>query len=179
MIVGKKCYLTSVQPESIEQLRNWRNNPDLRKYFREYREISKPMQENWYENRVLNNDKQVDFEIHESKTKKLIGHCGLYYINWVNRSAEFTVYLGDFDYRGQGIGKDALITLFNYGFNELNLNRIWCEVYSNNKALSVYESIGFVKEGVMRETYYNDGKYWDSTVLSILSTEWRSIHCEK
>lgn len=172
MINGKRCYLTSVEPDSIEQLRQWRNNPELRKYFREYREISKPMQKNWYENRVLTNPNQVDFEIHEKETKKLIGHCGLYYINWVNRSAEFTVYLGDFDYRGKGIGKDALVTLFNYGFNTLNLNRIWCEVYSNNKALSVYESIGFVKEGVMRQTYFDDGKYWDSTILSMLKNEW-------
>ena len=172
MIVGKKSYLTSVQPESIEQLREWRNNPELRKYFREYREISKPMQDNWYKNRVLDNPNQVDFEIHDKVSGKFIGHCGLYYINWVNRTAEFTVYLGDFDFRGKGIGKDALITLFNYGFKDLNLNRIWCEVYTNNKALGVYESIGFVKEGVMRETYFNDGKYWDSTILSILRHEW-------
>jgi len=172
MIKGKKCYLCSVQPDSIEQLRNWRNNPELRKYFREYREISKPMQKDWYDNRVLNNPNQVDFEIHDIESGQLIGHCGLYYINWVNRSAEFTVYLGDFNFRGRGIGKDALLILFSYGFNTLNLNRIWCEVYSNNAAIKVYESLGFVKEGVMRQTYYDDGKYWDSTILSMLKNEW-------
>jgi hypothetical protein len=172
MLKGQKCYLTSVEESSIETLRNWRNNPELRKYFREYREINKSMQKQWYENRVLNNQNQVDFEIHDVKTEKLIGHCGLYYINWVSRSAEFTVYIGDFDYRGKGIGKDALITLFDYGFKTLNLHRIWCEVYSNNKALGVYEHIGFKKEGVMRETYYNAGQYWDSTILSMLSREW-------
>ena len=172
MLNGKKCYLTSVNPESLEQLRNWRNNPELRKYFREYREISKPMQKAWYENRVLNNPNQVDFEIHDKMTGKLIGNCGLYYINWKNRSAEFTVYLGDYSYRGKGIGKDALVVLFDYGFNTLNLHRVWCEVYSNNAALGVYENIGFIKEGVMRETYYDDGKYWDSTILSMLKKEW-------
>ena len=172
MLKGKKCYLTAVEEESIEQLRNWRNNPDLRRYFREYREISKPMQKNWYESRVLNNPNQVDFEIHDQETGKLIGHCGLYYINWVNRSAEFTVYVGDMNYRGKGIGKDALVTLFNYGFNNLNLHRIWCEVYSNNDAIGVYKHIGFQQEGAMREVYFDEGKYWDSTILSMLKREW-------
>ena len=48
MILGKKCYLTGVQRESIEQLRTWRNNPELRKYFRTHREITKVMQDDWY-----------------------------------------------------------------------------------------------------------------------------------
>jgi hypothetical protein len=47
MINSKKCYLTAAEPESIEQLRSLRNNPDLRKYFREYKEISKTIQKEW------------------------------------------------------------------------------------------------------------------------------------
>ena len=172
MIEGSKCFLTAVNPESIETLRNWRNNPNIRKYFREFREINKPMQNDWYINKVLKNSNQFDFEIHEKKSGQLIGHCGLYYVNWVNRTAEFTIYVGDFDFRGKGIGSDALRTLIRYGFNDLNLNRIWCEVYSNNDAIHIYENIGFIKEGVMREQYYNDGKYWDSTILSMLKSEW-------
>ena len=139
MIKGEKCFLTAVNPDSIETLRNWRNNPKLRRYFREFREISKSMQENWYNTRVLNNPNQFDFEIHDKESKALIGHCGLYYVNWVSRAAEFTIYVGDFNFRGMGIGSDALRTLIGYGFNDLNLNRIWCEVYSNNEAIHIYE----------------------------------------
>ena len=137
MIKGEKCFLTAVNPDSIETLRNWRNNPKLRRYFREFREISKSMQEN--NTRVLNNPNQFDFEIHDKESKALIGHCGLYYVNWVSRAAEFTIYVGDFNFRGMGIGSDALRTLIGYGFNDLNLNRIWCEVYSNNEAIHIYE----------------------------------------
>ena len=172
MIKGEKCFLTAVDPDSIETLRNWRNNPKLRRYFREFREISKPMQDSWYKNRVLNNPNQFDFEIHDKESGALIGHCGLYYVNWVNRAAEFTIYVGDFNFRGMGIGSDALRTLIKYGFNDLNLNRIWCEVYSNNEAIHIYEKIGFIKEGVMRDQYYNEGRYWDSTVLSMLKSDW-------
>ena len=172
MIVGKKCYLTDVDPDSNETLRSWRNNPEIRQYFREHREITRSMQKDWYEKRVHNNPNQYDFEIHDIETKKLIGHCGLYYVNWIARMAEFSIYVGDMDYRGKGIGSDALRTLIKYGFSQLNLNKIWCEVYSNNSALEIYRKVGFVDEGVLRQNHFKDGAYVDSYVLSMLRSEW-------
>ena len=43
-VKGNKVFLSAVEEESTEQLRSWRNDPELRKYFREYKEISKTMQ---------------------------------------------------------------------------------------------------------------------------------------
>ena len=88
MLNGKKVILTSVEEENLEQLRNWRNRPELRKYFREYREISKTMQKRWFE-KINNDPNQVNFEIRTLDNQLLIGHCGLYYINWIIKSAEF------------------------------------------------------------------------------------------
>ena len=94
MLQGKKVLLTSVEEDSLEQLRNWRNEPSLRKYFREYREISKTMQKKWFEK--INNDvNQVNFEIRSIQDNLLLGHCGLYYMNWITRTGEFGIYIGD------------------------------------------------------------------------------------
>jgi len=173
-IKGKKVFLKGVEKESLEQLRTWRNRPELRKYFREYREINKAMQNDWFTHRVCDNKNEVNFEIHEKGGGKLIGHCGLFYISWINRHAEFGIYIGDDEYRNGGYGSDALRTLIGYGFNDLNLNKIWCEVFSNNVALDVYEHIGFKKEGVLRQNYFNEGKYWDSIVMSMLKEEYEN-----
>ena len=172
MITGKKVFFTAINKDSIQQLMEWRNKPELRKYFREYREISDSMQESWYKNRVLNNDKQVDFEIHDIESKKLIGHCGLSYINWVNRTAELAIYIGDTNFRNGGYGKDSLSLLMEYGFNTLNLNRVWCEVFSNNAAIEVYRKFGFVDEGKLRQHHYDDGQYIDCFILGLLKHEW-------
>jgi hypothetical protein len=169
---GNKVFLSAVEEDSLEQLRSWRNEPELRKYFREYREISKAMQKRWYENRVLGDKDQVNFEIHDLESGKLIGHCGLYYIDWIHRHAEFGIYVGDMEYRSGGYGSDALRALIKYGFNDLNLNKIWCEVYTNNDALDIYRHIGFKDEGLIRQHYFNDGKYWDSNLLSLLRCEY-------
>ena len=173
MLVGHKTILTNVEKESLEQLRKWRNRPELRKYFREYKEISKTMQHGWFE-KINNDGGQVNFEIRDKKNNKLIGHCGLYYISWVHRHAEFGIYIGDDNFRNGGYGSDALRILIKYGFNDLNLNKIWCEVYSNNTALEVYKYLGFKHEGTSRQHYYNEGKYWDSHILSMLKSEFGS-----
>ena len=170
-VKGNKVFLSAVEEESTEQLRSWRNDPELRKYFREYKEISKTMQKRWYENRVHGDDNQVNFEIHDLDSGKLIGHCGLYYIDWIHRHAEFGIYVGDMDFRSGGYGSDALRTLIKYGFNDLNLNKIWCEVYTNNDALDIYRHIGFRDEGLIRQHYFNEGSYWDSNLLSLLRCE--------
>lgn len=172
MIKGEKVYFTAINKGSIYQLMEWRNNPELRKYFREYREISDTMQEAWYNNRVLNNDKQVDFEIHDLKSGQLIGHCGLCYINWINRTAELAIYIGDESFRRGGYGKDTLTLLMDYAFKTLNLNRVWCEVFSNNAAIEVYRKIGFVDEGKLRQHCFKDGVYIDCYMLGLLREEW-------
>lgn len=173
MLRGKKTILTAVSQESLKQLMDWRNEPELRKYFREYREINETMQQAWYENKVLKDPNQVNFEI-RTKDNNLIGHCGLYYIDWVHRHAEFGIYIGDKNYRNGGYGSDSLRTLIKYGFEDLNLNKIWCEVYDNNAAIDVYEGIGFALEGVQRQHYFNEGRYWNSNILSMLREEWEN-----
>lgn len=171
MLEGKKTILTAVEEGSLEQFRHWRNNPELRKYFREYREISETMQQAWYQ-KILTDNGQVNFEIRHKKDNTLLGHCGLYYINWIHRHAEFGIYIGKQDYRSGGFGSDALRTLIKYGFYDLNLNKIWCEVYSNNDALAVYKHIGFKHEGTLRQSYYSEGKFWDADLLSMLREEY-------
>jgi RimJ/RimL family protein N-acetyltransferase len=171
MIVGKKIILDSVDSGHIERFRSWRNDPELRKYFREYREINDQMQKKWFE-KISSDSNQVNFSIKDKNNGKLIGHCGLYYISWTNRTGEFGIYVGDRAYRGGGYGSDALRQLCRYGFEELNLNRIWCEVYSNNASLDMYRHIGFVDEGLLRKNYYSEGRYWDSNILSMLREEY-------
>ena len=178
MIIGKKCYLTAVNPESNEQLRKWRNTPELRQYFRQHREITKPSQSAWYERRVHNNQTQYDFEIHDAETGKFIGHCGLYYVDWVARKAEFSIYIGDSKFRGKGIGSDALRTLIKYGFEDLNLNKIWCEVYTNNTSVKIYRKIGFIDEGILRQNAFKNGEYVDGLILSMLRSEWQALNID-
>lgn len=170
-IIGEKTYLTCIKKSSLEILRTWRNSEDIKQYTREYREISEEMQSQWFEKQI-HNKSQLNFEIYSNDNNCLIGQCSLANINWTYRSAEFGIYIAVSNLRGYG--SDALKALIKHGFYELNLHRIYGEVYSNNlRALSAFYKIGFVKECVLRKAKFMNGDYCDIICVSMLEDEWR------
>jgi RimJ/RimL family protein N-acetyltransferase len=67
-------------------------------------------------------------------------------------------------------------TLLGYGFETLNLNRIWLRVYEyNRRAQRVYEKAGLKREGTWREAHFLQGRYWDVHLYSILRREWDAL----
>lgn len=92
-----------------------------------------------------------------------------------NRLAECGLFIGVKKYWGKGYGTDALLTLLRYGFDTLNFNRIQlCVMAFNQRAIHVYEKIGFVREGTQREAHFYKGQYWDMHHYSILRREWEA-----
>ena len=179
MINGKDIILSAVEEHHLPQLMEWRNNPEFRKYYREYKVIGEDHQKNWRKNKILNDDTWHYFVVKPKKEpNKLIGWVGLTYINWVYRTGEFSITLGDTSYRGLGLGKDMLRTILKFGFEDLNLNRIWYEVYGNNTALDLYKKIGFKEEGVLRESVFKNNTYVNSHILSMLKKEYEKIKIE-
>ncbi len=174
MIKGEKVYLVSIEREDLPFLRVWRNRTDYRKYFREYKEISSDMQNSWFENNVLKDPSTIMFSIKDIKTNELLGCCGLCYINWVHRNADLSLYIGwNNEYIDQkGFAEESCKLLFNYGFKELGLQKIWTEIYEfDNKKYELYHKMGFHDDGILRNQYFYDGKWWNSYIMSLLATE--------
>lgn len=175
MIKGKKVYLSAIEESDLEQLRQWRNLPEYRKHFREYREISTTMQSKWFNNVVNNDNSTIMFSIHDIETNELLGCCGLCYINWVHRYSDLSLYIGKDEcyIDNEGIAEESCKLLFNYAFNELNLNKIWTEIYEfDNKKYDLYMNMEFKQDGFLREQYFYDGKWWGSYILSLLREEY-------
>lgn len=172
MIIGNKIILSKPVREDMPKLLEWRNNPNHRKYYREYRESNIEDQITWYENIMMKDPSWHHFVVKPINSNKIIGVVFLNHIHPVYKTGEFGITLGDPEYRGKGYGRDMLETLIKYGFEELNLNRIWCEVYSNNDSIHLYRKIGFKDEGILRQHVFKNGEYLDSYVLGMLKTEY-------
>jgi RimJ/RimL family protein N-acetyltransferase len=55
----------------------------------------------------------------------------------------------------------------------LNLNRIFLRVFTDNlRAIRSYEKVGFVNEGILRQAQFDDGKYIDARIMSVLNSEY-------
>jgi len=177
MITGKIVGLRAIEREDLKQLKDWRNIEEFRRNFREHRELSMLNQENWY-NKIFNSSNDYMFIIEQLSDKQALGACGLLYVNWINRSADFSFYIG---YKGlyiddEGLAEDACRLLINYGFNNLNLNKIWMELYEfDTKKLAFFiEKFKFKKDGVLRDNCFEGGQYYDSYIISLLRRDFHN-----
>lgn len=164
MLKGKYVGLRAIEESDLPQLLLWRNQPNYRRFFREYRELSQTNQRNWFDSKVLNDKSTEMFSIVDVNTGELLGACGLCYIDWINRNADFSIYIGKDDlYIDERYAIEAAQIMMKYGFEELNLHRLWSEIYSFDEAKKVmFDRLGFKLEGVHRETHWTEGRWCDS-----------------
>lgn len=76
-------------------------------------------------------------------------------------------------YQNFGYGQEALLKGLELAFKEYNCHKVELYVYSyNDRAIHVYEKLGFVVEGRKRECIYKNGKYYDIVNMGILRSEY-------
>lgn len=171
MSEGKEIILRPVRREDLPLMLEWREESPagLRTGHRPLTELN---QEEFFK-KISFDEKIAVFTI--CLGGKPIGYVQLYPIDWKNRKAEAGIIIGK-EFRGMGHASEALRLLLDYGFNTLNLKRIYAEIYSplNDESIKLFERAGFKKEGVLRSTHYWAGRYYDSIIFSILDEEWPS-----
>lgn len=198
--------LRPIEKEDLEMLRKWRNSPEVFPYVREYRLITRPEQEKWYEN-YLHQSRTSDWDTElfvleletaaENQTwtcttttgqdsyflnqdkqnvtglvKKPIGVGGFTRVEWKNRKAEFSFYIGESEHRNTETIKEALKLLLKKGFNEWNFNKVYWPVYEHDPNFYIYNQV-FNLESVLKSEYYWSGKFQDRLYLSLLKKDFK------
>ncbi|MBN2472030.1 MAG: GNAT family N-acetyltransferase [Anaerolineae bacterium] len=116
------------------------------------------------------------FHLRTLADDQVIGFVALFNIKWPSQHAEIALGIGDPAYRGKGYGADALRVLLNYAFSELNLYRVELSVMAyNTAAITAYERVGFVREGVKRGLVLRCGQRHDVLCYAILRPEWEAL----
>ena len=104
---------------------------------------------------------------------RIIGYCELWGYNRKNSSATASRVIISPRRRNKGLGQLMLGKLLEYGFDEIDLNRIGLGVFDFNKpAIKCYKNMGFVLEGTLRQSAKANGEYWNCHLMSILRKEW-------
>lgn len=168
-LYGKRVWLDADIPAKA---REWRNDAAIRQWCREYTTISPTRHQYWLD-RIEKDPSIKMFGVYSMDRQTFVGVCGLTSINHVNQSAEFSLYIAP-EFQALGLGREALETLCDHGFRAFNLNRIWGEVFDGNPAMGTFEAVGFKHEARLRESYFRDGKFIDSHIISVLRGEWCS-----
>ncbi|GHE15978.1 acetyltransferase [Streptomyces alanosinicus] len=125
----------------------------------------------WYDTRGVQDDR-LDLAVVERTTGNVIGEAVLNEWDPRNESCGFRICLVPGTY-GHGLGTEATRLIVGYGFEELGLHRISLEVYAfNPRARRVYENVGFIAEGVLRDALLWEGERVDAAIMPILAPEW-------
>ena len=136
--------------------------------------ISRAKQEKFIEMAAEAGDDAKYFAI-ETLDRKLVGDCGLGYIDWKCRKAEFFITIGEKQLWDKGFGTDALRIVARLAFDKMNLNRLWLTALVDNpRAVRCYEKCGFVREGLLRQESYVDGNYRDVFLMALLRADYTS-----
>ena len=161
--------LSPVLKEDSSELFTWINSPDLVYHNSNYKPIHEINHDKWFES-LLDRKDLVIFSLRSEKNE-LIGTCQLSSLNFVTRSAELQIRIGNGKNRGKGYGYTATKKLLHFGFNDQNLNRIYLSVYRMVPAIAVYDKCGFKKEGVLKDADFVNGQYKNVIIMAILNRE--------
>jgi RimJ/RimL family protein N-acetyltransferase len=134
--------------------------------------VSIESEKKWVENIILEKNSDCIYFIIESlKNNEFIGYLSLKKINHVHRTAEFGIYVLEI-FRGRGYAKEAINLVLEYCKSILNLRKIKLSVLENNiGAVKLYESLGFMNEGILKRDVLIDGTYTNIKLMSIFTDE--------
>ena len=156
----------------------WRNDPKIWRWTRQNDLISENHHRDWFDAQAKDPSIKMYAITEPRHDSPILGVCGLTSINYLNRNAEFSLYIAPGKQKS-GYGRPALLTLLFHGFKNMNLHLIWGETFENNHAQRVFSEIGMVNEGRRRQFYFKDGKYWDAILFSITGPEFLKRHGDR
>lgn len=172
MTVVKDINLTPVQDSHLELIMNWRNSEEVAKYMYTEDKITLDKQKIWWDrtkNSTSSKYWMIEFE------GKLLGVANLADIKQTHKSCLWAFYLGDNSVRGQGIGSKVEYNVLKHVFEEMNFNKLCCEVLvENDKVIKMHEGFGFKREAHFRDHIFKNEKFHDVVGLSMLKSEWEA-----
>jgi RimJ/RimL family protein N-acetyltransferase len=179
MIEDGNVRLRAVEASDLADFQRWLNDDEVTAGLLVSLPLSMADEQAWYENMLSTPvaEHPLAIEYQSESSWRTIGNCGISKIDVRARLGEAGIFIGDKSCWDRGIGKRVMRLLLRYGFDGLNLNRVYLQVYTTNlRAIRCYEQVGFLREGCLRQDVYKNGKYIDVLIMGILRSEWEATH---
>ena len=157
-------------PADKETTRSWRNLPEIRKYMYTDHVIAPEEHDAWFQR--VTSDPTCKYWIIVCDAED-VGLVNLYAIDRRNRRCYWAFYIVSPNVRGKGVGTSAEYFVLRHVFDELNLNRLCCEVLDFNQGVvRMHKSFGFVEEGIFRKHVFKGDEPHDVICLAMLREDW-------
>lgn len=174
---AKNIILRPTSFEDCKQFTLWEGKEYINKFFtmddnRNYEEIVREF--------IIRDEDptKLQFTIIHAGTLAPIGRIYLSRFDRHEDSIDITrIYIGEEEYLRKGFGREAIEILLDYFFDKLKLERVTIDFFEeNDRAKSLYESIGFRSEGIMRHVGKKNNSYINLHLMSMLRDEYFGRH---
>jgi len=162
--------LRNTEESDLDFVINTESQPENAKYVLQWSK-----QQHWA---ALSNEDILHLVVEDKKTKKLVGYLIVAGLKNYDRNIELKrITISE---KGKGYGRETIKLIRKISFEALNGHRLWLDaIWNNHKAHKLYESEGFVREGILRECMFINSKYESIVVMSILEDEYLLHHCKQ
>ncbi|MCM3759031.1 GNAT family N-acetyltransferase [Sporosarcina aquimarina] len=173
---GKRIRLRKISniDEDVSIYHKWRNDVEVMQFTNPSLDVFTYTETENFIKSITESYNSKGYMIEEVKTNKPIGVTSLINIDYVNRNAECIIDIGEKDYWSKGIGTEAFSLLLDFAFNELNLHKVNLRVFSfNERAIRLYQKLGFYEEGRLMEQLYRNGSWHDVVFMGLLKRNYK------
>lgn len=173
VLYGKQIFLRQIElTDCNDNYVRWLNDSEVNQY----------LETKWYEQNIVTIKEFVESLRNSSHSvlfaiickEKHIGNIKIGPIHPRYNHADISYFIGEKEYWHRGIATEAIELICDYGFKDLNLNRIEAGAYEcaigSWRAL---EKCGFKREGVLRKQIYFNNTYIDVYRYAILASEYK------
>ena len=155
--------------EDLEQVLQWRNHHEVRRYMYTTHEIRLEEHRQWFTNASTN--PAIELLVYE-----LDGNAqGFVNITQTRcpEVADWGFYLSPVAPRGSGreLGRQAL----TYAFEQLRLHKVCGQAPGfNERSIAFHRALGFTEEGRLRDQHFDGSEFHDVVCFGLLDREWQA-----
>jgi diamine N-acetyltransferase len=166
-MTGTLIYLRAVEPEDIDVLYRWENDPNLWPLGNHPEPLSRFTLEQY----VLNTEKdiysarQLRLMIVEMTTNQAIGAVDLFDFEPVHSRAGIGILI-DEPFRKKGYAAETLELILEYCFSTLNLHQLYCNISEDNTvSINLFQKAGFEICAIKKDWLLNEGQWKNELFL--------------
>jgi diamine N-acetyltransferase len=171
ILENKSILLRAPEPEDLDIIYMWENNPDIWHLSNILTPFSKQTLRKFIESSTsdIYELKQTRFIIELKEEKRPVGAIDLFDFDPFHMRAGIGILIASHTDRNNGYAGEALQTLINYCFTILKLKQVYCNITENNQdSLRLFIRHGFVITGQKRDWIRSNDQWLTEFFLQLV-----------
>ena len=179
--VGPTFRIRETRTEDLATWYKWLNDPEVTQYLVHGIVPNTVERQEEFRLNYMGGENKIIYSIIAKDSSKLIGTCSINLMApALVRRGEISMIIGDKKHRSGPIYLGITTWQLDHCFHQLNLNSVVAATNERNEVVQkTLERIGFVRAGVMRQSNFKDGRYWNCIWYDLLASEWANKRGKK